>query len=89
MLTCQPACTPLKNPESILAEPLRPCDDAPGLEVSLGKLLERGFIKLSICKKALKARVLQFKLLEAFGLCGLWAPPDCVYIPPYSCCQRW
>ena len=70
MLTCQPACTPLKNPESILAEPLRPCDDAPGLEVSLGKLLERGFIKLSICKKALKARVLQFKLLEAFGLCG-------------------
>ena len=70
------------------AEPRRPCDDAPGLEVSLGKLLEHGFIKFSICKEALKARVLQLKLLEAFGLCGSWPPADFVYIPPYSCCQR-
>jgi hypothetical protein len=57
-----------------LPEPRRLCDDAPGLEVSLGKLLEHGFIKLSICKEALKARVLQLKLLEAFGLCGFHSP---------------
>jgi hypothetical protein len=58
------------------AELPRPCDDAPGLEVSLGKLLEHGFIKLSICKEALKARVLLLKLLEAFGLCGFHSPVE-------------
>jgi len=58
-----------ETPENDPAEPRRPCDDAPGLEVSLGKLFEHGFIKLSIRQKALVASVLKLKLLEALGLC--------------------
>jgi len=44
------------------AEPLRPCDDAPGSEVSLGKLLKHRLIEFCVSKEALKAGVLQLKL---------------------------
>ena len=44
------------------AEPPRPCDDAPGLEVSLGKLLKHRLIEFCVSKEALKAGVLQLKL---------------------------
>ena len=47
-----------------------PADVAPSLEGALSKLLEHGFIRLSIRQKALEAGVLQFKLLKAFALCG-------------------
>ena len=44
------------------AEPPRPCDDAPGSEVSLGKLLKHRLIEFGVSKEALKAGVLQLKL---------------------------
>jgi len=50
-------------------------------------LLEHCLVELSVSQKPLEACVFLLQLLEAFGLCCLWAPPDCVYIPPYSCCQ--
>jgi hypothetical protein len=64
------------------AEHTRLCGVAPGSKVSLGKLLEHGFVKLSICEQSLEAGVLLLEFLEALGLCRLWAPPDYVYIPP-------
>ena len=45
------------------AEPPRLCDDVPGLEVSLGKLLKHGLVEFCVSKEALKAGVLQLKLL--------------------------
>jgi hypothetical protein len=55
---------------------------------SPGLRLEHRFVQLCIRKKALETCVFLLPFLEAFRLSGLWAPPDCVYIPPYSCCQR-
>ena len=56
--------------------PPRPCDDVPGLEVSLDKPLNHRLIEFYVRKEALKACVNQLKLLsfgkalrlEAFGL---------------------
>ena len=95
VLAGQTAGTALRNPESILqntdgsAASLRaqkfPSANSYG---SAGLRLEHRFVQLCIRKKALETGVFLLQFLEAFGLGGLWAPPDCVYIPPYSCCQR-
>jgi len=44
-----------------------------GLEVSLGKLLEHGFIELSIGQQSLEAGVPQLECLEALVLCRFHA----------------
>jgi hypothetical protein len=37
---------------------------------------------------AAPASMLVTDFQSALGHCGLWAPPDCVCITPYRCCQR-
>ncbi|MFZ4566127.1 MAG: hypothetical protein ACOYMY_06660 [Prochlorococcaceae cyanobacterium] len=66
-------------PGNAPAGPQQLCGDVPGSEVSLGEILEHGFLQFRFCLKPFEAGVLFLQLGQSPGLLGLHPP---VLLPP-------